>query len=159
MKVSNLKQSFYFPAELTYSIGTSTILFADTNAIRTSDGETGKFPLYIGTKEGIYAMIIGDSGVVYSNISLISNEVPTSSTHCSTPYGVVYIGRRGLFLISGQKVDFISGAIEQHPLGVVLQLPLVGTVPTVTKIKNYSYFFLTYLASATNISYHALQMK
>lgn len=157
LKVSSLSNPFYYPAELTYSIGTSTILFADTNAIRTSDGETGKFPLYVGTKDGVYAMIVGDSGVVYSNISLISNEVPTRTTHCSTPYGVVYIGRRGLFLISGQKVDFISGAIEQHPLGLLLELPASSKVATVTKIKRYSYFFLTYLASATNISYHALQ--
>lgn len=157
LKVSALNNPFYYPAENTYLIGTSPLSYAATNARITSAGETGKFPLYITTEEGIYAMTIGNGEIVYSSVSLISNEIPISNVHTSTPMGVVFIAKRGLYIIIGQEVSFISGALEQEPTALNIALPSIDVVPTASQIKKFDESFMEYLKSATNIAYHHRQ--
>ena len=113
MKVSSVNNPFYFPAETTYTIGTGTILNAGTNAQRMSEGQFGQYDLYVLTTEGMYSLDTGTE-ISYNRQSPASLEIPISDILCSIPYGVLFIGKRGLYMITGQETQFISAQIEEN---------------------------------------------
>ena len=113
MKVSSVNNPFYFPAETTYTIGTGTILNAGTNAQRMSEGQFGQYDLYVLTTEGMYSLDTGTE-ISYNRQSPASLEIPISDILCSMPYGVLFIGKRGLYMITGQETQFISAQIEEN---------------------------------------------
>lgn len=124
MKVSSVNNPFYFPAETTYTIGTGTILNAGTNAQRMSEGQFGQYDLYVLTTEGMYSLDTGTE-ISYNRQSPASLEIPISDILCSMPYGVLFIGKRGLYMITGQQTQFISAQIEEN--GVTNSIVAEGT--------------------------------
>lgn len=75
----------------------SKILNIRSNTIQSSD--YGQFPLYVLTNNKIYAGQIGIGNVAYSNFVITSNQQPVSPVVAITPYGVVYVTKRGLKII------------------------------------------------------------
>lgn len=124
MKVSSVNNPFYFPPETTYTIGTGTILNAGTNAQRMSEGQFGQYDLYVLTTEGMYSLDTGTE-ISYNRQSPASLEIPISDILCSMPYGVLFIGKRGLYMITGQETQFISAQIEEN--GVTNSIVAEGT--------------------------------
>lgn len=116
MKASAMNNPFTFPSIQTYKVGTGIIRGAASNAMRISEGQFGQYPLYVFTTDRIYAMNVGTGEVLYTTQSAVSNEAPISDILCQTPYGVVFLGKRGLFIINGQQVNFISPQLEQYPV-------------------------------------------
>lgn len=116
IKVSDLDNPLRFPNINTYQVGNGSILAMASNAIRISEGQFGQFPLYVFTTQGIYSMDVGSGEVVYSNKSApTSYEVPTTSIVASTPFGVVFTSARGICIISGQEVEFLTPQLQQSP--------------------------------------------
>lgn len=152
MKVSAVNNPFYFPSLTTFTVGTGFIRNAGTNAIRMSDGQFGQYDVYVFTSEGIYSLDTG-TALSYNRISPASLELPTKDILCSTPFGVIFIGKRGLFVISGQQVDFLTPQLEQEPLTVALNMPSSTNVPTIATIKTWNDWFKEYLTNVTEIVY------
>lgn len=75
----------------------SKILNIRSNTIQSSD--YGQFPLYVLTNNKIYAGQIGSGNVAYSNFVITSNQQPVSPVVAITPWGVVYVTKRGLKVI------------------------------------------------------------
>jgi hypothetical protein len=119
MKVSELDNPFLFLSKNFYEAGNGAILFMASNAIRISEGQFGEYPLYVGTTQGIYSMSVGDSAV-YSNSSPTSYEMPLSGVVSSTPFGVVFLSKRGVCVISGQEVLLLSSDLHEkkEPMSV-----------------------------------------
>lgn len=138
MKVSSVNNPFYFPPETTFTIGTGVLLNAGTNAQRMSEGQFGQYDLYILTTEGLYSMDTGTE-ISYNRQSPASLEIPTSSILCATPYGVVFVGKRGLYIINGQQTQLISAQIEENSQA--------------NDIYGSSLSFLTYLQTLKDILY------
>ena len=113
MKVSSVNNPFYYPSDTTYNIGTGTILNASSNAQRMSEGQFGQYDLYVFTNEGIYSLDTGTE-ITYNRQSPASLEIPTSDILCAIPYGVVFVGKRGLYLINGQQTELLSAKIEEE---------------------------------------------
>ncbi len=152
IKISAVINPFYFPSANTISVGTGFIFNAGTNAIRMSEGQFGQYDLYVFTSEGIYSLDTGTT-VTYNRISPASLELPVSGIICSTPFGVIYIGKRGLFIINGQQVDFLTPQLEQEPLTLALNMPTSQQVGTIGTIKTWNDWFKTYLQGVTDIIY------
>ena len=153
MKVSAVNNPFYFPSLTTFTIGTGFILNAGTNAIRMSEGQFGQYDLYVFTTEGIYSLDTGTT-VSYNRISPSRMELPIKNILCSTPFGVVFIGKRGLFIINGQQVELITAQLEQEPSDYNVIIPDTTTVPTIA-IKSWNDSFREYLKTVTEIVYDA----
>ena len=86
---------------------------AGTNAQRMSEGQFGQYDLYVLTTEGMYSLDTGTE-ISYNRQSPASLEIPISDILCSMPYGVLFIGKRGLYMITGQETRFISAQIEEN---------------------------------------------
>lgn len=138
MKVSSLNNPFNFTALNTYLIGTGIIRNVATNAIKMSEGQFGQYPLYIFTTDGIYALDTGTS-IVYNAQSPVSTEVPISDIICSVTKGVIFIGSRGVFIISGQDPVLISGQLEQDPVDISINTNVVPFMTFILTLKNILY--------------------
>lgn len=153
LKVSSLNNPFNFPALNTYLVGNGTILNVASNAIQMSQGQFGQYPLYIFCTDGIFSANVGSGDIVYSNITPVSNEIPISSIICSTPFGVIFIGKRGLFIINGSQVDFLTPQLEQEPLTIDLNMPSNTVVLNIADISLSNDWFRVYLDGVTEIAY------
>lgn len=116
IKVSELSNPLNFPNTNTYQTGTGNILALATNAMNVSDRNYGQYPLYVFTTQGIWTLNVGTGEVVYSTQTAPTyTEAPTTAIVGETPYGVAFTTQRGLLIINGQSVNFISPQIEQTP--------------------------------------------
>lgn len=114
IKVSELNNPLSFPNLNTYQAGNGTILAMATNAMNVSDRNYGQYPLYLFTTQGIWTLNVGEGEAVYSSQTAPTyTEAPTTDIVCSTPFGVVFTTQRGLQIINGQSVDFLSPQLEQ----------------------------------------------
>lgn len=122
IKVSDLNNPLSFPNTNVYLAGNGIILAMATNAMNVSDRNYGQYPLYVFTSQGIWTLNVGSGEVVYSTQSAPTyTEAPTTSVVCSVPFGVVFTTQRGLMVINGQSVDFISPQIEQPPVALNIE--------------------------------------
>lgn len=124
IKVSDLSNPLRFPNENTYVVGNGTILAMATNTMNVSDRNYGQYPLYVFTTQGIWTLNVSSGEVVYSTLSAPTySEAPTTPIVCSTPIGVVFTTQRGLQIINGQSVNFISPQLDQDYLDINMELP------------------------------------
>ena len=116
MKVSEINNPLYFPVANTQIISTGTILGAATNAMNVTERNFGTFPVFVATTEGWFMLNTANpsSELVYATVTPItSSEIPTNSIICSTPLGVVFGGKRGIYLLNSSGTKLITPQIEQ----------------------------------------------
>lgn len=110
LRVSEVDNPFFFPAELSYSISGGCITGIATTTAALSQGQYGEFPLYVFTDEGIWAMQNGDGEVCYARCTPINREC-VSNSHCITTIenAIIYLAGKSLFMISGsQSAELLS---------------------------------------------------
>jgi hypothetical protein len=84
------------------------------------------------TSEGVYVLKVGEGDVAYSVITQAAFlEGPVSDVICRTPQGVVFAVARGLCIINGTRVDFLSKAVEEDPVDLRFQVTpeMEGVLP------------------------------
>jgi len=138
MKISGVSNPFYFPAENSLTIGTGVILNAGSNAQRMSEGQFGQYDLYVLTTEGIYSLDTGTT-ISYNRQSPASLETPITDILCSIPYGMLFIGKRGLYLITGQQTELISVQIEEKSEASSINMTPVSFSDFITNLKDILY--------------------
>jgi|GEM_PF-3068114 len=157
IKVSELSNPLSFLNKNVYQAGSGEILAVATNSMNVADRNYGQYPLYIFTTQGIWTLAVGTGEVVYSTLSAPTYpEAPTTKVVCSTPFGVVFTGPRGLMLINGQSVELLSPQLEQAPVALNIEKPdqVTGVVHD-----PYQSSFLTYLSALDNIAYNPLESE
>lgn len=102
--------SFDFSASNLISNKTITAIAAASMAV--SQGQTGRFPLYVFTSSGIYALPVTDTGE-YSLASMISADVAVAD-HLIVPThnGVAFCSTRGLLLLNGTSANLLSLPVD-----------------------------------------------
>ncbi|NDV46109.1 hypothetical protein D0T49_03515 [Paludibacter sp. 221] len=121
IRVSELNNPFYFPAINTYMASNGEILNMAANVMNVSDRNFGMYPLYIATTQGFFMLSVGSGEVVYSNVTPSSSrEVPVLGLLCPTPYGIAFVGQRGIYIINGNETTCITLPVEQFPESMVL---------------------------------------
>jgi hypothetical protein len=158
IKVSALNNPLLFPNINTYQAGTGTILAMATNAMNVSDWNYGQYPLYIFTTQGIWTLNVGSGEAVYSTITAPTyTEAPSSSAICSTPFGVAFTTQRGLMIINGQSVEFISPQLEQDYSDIKMQFPESQCKDVIHLFNDKS--FRNYLKGIENIIYNPYESE
>jgi hypothetical protein len=125
-KVSSANNLIDFPLINTYQVSNGDIVGFASSTKALSQGQFGKFPLYVFTTEGIWAMTTNGQGT-YTSAEPLSREV------CCNPNGileldgaVLFTTNKGLMLLSGSEV------VPFAPLLV----GEVGLTPSKTEIDN-----------------------
>ena len=144
IKVSLGNNPFYFPPEAVMTVGTGNILAGGANAMQMSEGQFGQYDLYILTDEGIYSLDTGTT-INYNRISPASLEVPTSNIICNTPHGLVFVGRKGAYILAGASPMHISAALEE--------------AATYTKVGAIDYDFNEFLKTLSDIMYNPFERE
>ncbi|GHU74314.1 hypothetical protein FACS189413_19040 [Bacteroidia bacterium] len=122
INVSSINNPFSYPKEQTYQIGDGEILALASQAIATSDGQFGQYPLVCFCTDGIFTLQVGDGSVVYSRQSPIQNyEKPISPVICSTPFGICFVSKKGLCILIGQQVVNLSGTVHEKQKQINLE--------------------------------------
>lgn len=104
---SDVSNPFYFPPTGLQAF-TSSIIGIATTTKALSQGQFGQFPLYVFTKDGIWAMETGSDGSFVSKKPL-SRDVALSP-ECITPIeqAIVFTTDKGVMLLSGSDIKNIS---------------------------------------------------
>lgn len=158
IKVSELGNPLSFPNINTYQVGNGKILAMASNVMNVSDRNYGQYPLYVFTTQGIWTLNVGSGEVVYSTQTAPTYaESPNTSIVCSTPFGVVFTTQRGLQIINGQSVDFISPQLEQEYLDVKMELPDTQCSGVIHLFNDKS--FKEYLLEIENIIYNPYESE
>lgn len=124
LKVSNVNNPFIFPDKQTYQLGDGTILNVASQSIRTSDGQFGQYPLICFCTDGLFSLQVGDGTVAYSRIGNPQNyERPISKVICVTPFGIAFISNRGLCMVAGQDIVYLSESMFEKFRNITLELP------------------------------------
>lgn len=111
LKVSAVDNPFYFPTAQTYKFE-GEIKGLASNAEAISPGQFGTFPLFVFTKEGIWAMQVDASGKgAYTMQSPASREV-CSGAICPVSGGVVFATNKGVMAISDGQATELSKPLD-----------------------------------------------
>jgi hypothetical protein len=113
IQVSELRNPYYFPAKLSYQVGTGEIIGLCSNTEPISQGQFGQYPLYVFTTKGIWMLEQGSGSVLFAAVSPALGDVALSSDQIvGVGAGVVFVTARGVFLIAGKEKVEISQSIE-----------------------------------------------
>ena len=90
-----------------YSTFLSDVIATAMAAAPMSEGQFGQYPLYVFTRDGIFAMQMDDEGVFKSS-RIVSREVALPGTVLPLEQSVVFVTDKGLMLIAGSQVTNLS---------------------------------------------------
>ena len=130
LKVSSLNSAFSFPPDQTYQFNTE-IIGMQSNVVAMSQGQFGAFPLYVFTKEGIFAMQVATGGnIVYSSVS-----APVTRDVCNNPDSICGLDKmvafstdKGLMVIDGNATMLISEKMEGFLPSCTISSPIISKI-------------------------------
>lgn len=101
------------PFERSYTIGSADneILAINSAAIEMSDAKFGEFPVYVFTKEGIFAMQSGTE-TLYSAIIPINYDVVINPNTLAVNGAVLYFTDKGLHALTNQGAQLLSAPLH-----------------------------------------------
>ena len=109
LKVSEINNPFVFPNLNTYQIGSGKILNESSIIMNVSDRNYGMYPVFVFTDNGVFTMAGQTADTVHDSVQAPTYlEPPISDKRCATPYGVVFVTKRGLMIINQNNTEFIS---------------------------------------------------
>lgn len=155
LKVSAVENPFVFPAKCTYTPTQGRVVALASNTVELSQGQFGQHPLFLFCSDGIWAMSVDASGAVaYLGSYPLSREVCVNpDSVCGIDGAVVFVGRRGVMLISGGKLKNISSGLEGSADAVekILTNRLIANILTMMQLPACSATvgFTDYLTDAT----------
>lgn len=150
LKVSNVNNPFYFPADQTYQFQTP-IVGVQSNVIAMSQGQFGQFPLYVFTKDGIYAMSVGSGTLSYSTQTPVTRDVCNNpDSICGLDTMVAFSTERGLMVIDGATTQLISEKIYGFLPSCSISSPIITRILAVAGLDSClsSVVFPDYLETA-----------
>lgn len=150
LKVSNVNNPFFFPSDQTYQFQTP-IVGLQSNVIAMSQGQFGQFPLYVFTKDGIYAMSVGSGTLAYSTQTPVTRDVCNNpDSICGLDTMVAFSTERGLMVIDGATTQLISEKIYGFLPSCSISSPIITRILAVAGLDSClsSVVFPDYLETA-----------
>lgn len=138
LKVSSLNSAFSFPPDQTYQFNTE-IIGMQSNVVAMSQGQFGAFPLYVFTKEGIFAMQVATGGnIVYSSVS-----APVTRDVCNNPDSICGLDKmvafstdKGLMVIDGNVTTLISEKMYGFLPSCSISSPIIPKILKVASMED-----------------------
>ena len=124
LKVSEVNNPFYFPSKNSYQIGSGAILAESSIVMNVTDRNYGMYPVFVFTDNGVFTMAGQTSDSVHDSVQAPTYlEPPISKVIGATPYGVCFVTKRGLMLISQDSTRFLSPQLRENDNEVILRQP------------------------------------
>ena len=113
IQVSETNNPLVNPFERSYRIGSlsNEIIAINSAAIEMSDSKFGEFPVYVFTKEGIFAMQSGKE-TLYSAIIPINYDVIINPNTLAVNGAVLYFTDKGLHALTNQGAKLLSAPMH-----------------------------------------------
>lgn len=113
IQVSATNNPTVFPYDRSYRVGSNTneVIAINSGAIEMSDSKFGEFPLYVFTKEGIFAMQSGKE-TLYSAVIPINYDVIINPNTLAVNGTVLYFTDKGLHALTNQGAKLLSQPIH-----------------------------------------------
>lgn len=113
IQASSANNPLEYPYENSYRIGTATneIIAINSGAIEMSDAKFGEFPVYVFTKEGIFAMQSGTE-TMYAAIVPINYDVVINPNTLAVNGAVLYFTDKGLHALTNQGAQLLSAPLH-----------------------------------------------
>lgn len=150
MYVSNLNNPFFFPENQVYQFNTP-IVGLQANVIAMSQGQFGQFPLYVFTRDGVYAMSVGTGNVAYATQTPVTRDVCNNpDSICGLDTMVAFSTDRGLMVIDGASTQLISEKIYGFLPSCTISSPIIEKILGVSSLEDdiSSVVFPDYLEEA-----------
>lgn len=135
LKVSELNNPIAFPVSQTYQPSTGEIIGICSNTTALSQGQFGQHPLYIFSRDGIFAMSVGTGKTVYTTQNPVSRDVcinPKSIKGIDN--GVVFATERGMMVINGSHVVCLSEDMIGWTPSCIDSSPIIKKIAEVAKM-------------------------
>lgn len=112
--VSATNNNFKLPFDQVYGIGLdeNEILAINSAAIEMSDAKFGELPLYVFTKEGVYALQSGEGTTMYSAIIPINYDRIINPNTLAINNNLIYITEEGVKSLSSNQESLVSEVLN-----------------------------------------------
>ena len=130
LRVSEADNGDAFTTRGVYSFQGDVVSVSTMQHDVAPDYRYGRYPLYVFTTDGVYAMSVGEANVVYGRMERVSGDVVVSGVGVvSTPIGMVLCTSRGVRVMSEGGSKELSAVLDSQ--SAVSNLPsAVGGLPS-----------------------------
>lgn len=142
VQASFVDNPFYFPAINSYRVGSRNVVGLGANMLPVGVTQFGEYPIYVFCSDGIWVMNISRDASI-----LIDSIKPAAPDVCSNKYsilgtsgGVIFQSERGIMLISGIQVKWLSKPLEGDylsPLNLSVNYQDITASGNVSNISSY----------------------
>lgn len=130
LRVSEADNGEAFTARGVYSFQGDVISVSTMQHDVAPDYRYGRYPLYVFTTDGVYAMSVGEANVVYGRVERVSGDVVVGGVGVvSTPIGMVLCTSRGVRVMSDGGGKDLSVVLDRQS-GVSNLPSAVGGLPS-----------------------------
>lgn len=151
IKVSALNNPLSFPVANTYTVSNGDIVGMASATSALSTGQFGQFPVYVFATDGVYALEVGSSDVVYARSTPVTRDVcANAKTITATDDAIVFATEESLVLLQGSTSTNLSTMIEGYLPTFIdssPQLKKVAGIPNLTNSLS-AIEFRTYIKDA-----------
>lgn len=112
--VSAQNNPIFFDVHNSYRIG-GNIIAMSPSSTGISDVQIGQYPMMVFTDNGIYAMQVGDTKVVYTAVVKVAEDIAASAEIRATRYGIVFLSNDGVYLLYGRTCTRLSMPLDGYP--------------------------------------------
>ncbi len=130
LRVSEADNGEAFTTRGVYSFQGDVVSVSTMQHDVAPDYRYGRYPLYVFTTDGVYAMSVGEANVVYGRMERVSGDVVVGGVGVvSTPIGMVLCTSRGVRVMSEEGSKELSAVLDSQ--SAVSNLPrAVGGLPS-----------------------------
>ena len=130
LRVSEADNGEAFTTRGVYSFQGDVVCVSTLQHDVAPDYRYGRYPLYVFTTDGVYAMSVGEANVVYGRVERVSGDVVVGGVGVvSTPIGMVLCTSRGVRVMSDGGGKDLSVVLDRQ--SAVSNLPsAVGGLPS-----------------------------
>ncbi|MBS5701332.1 MAG: hypothetical protein KHX11_20115 [Bacteroides cellulosilyticus] len=151
LKVSSLNNPLYFPADQTYQPSNGEIVGLCANTTALSQGQFGQYPLYVFSKDGIFAMSVGTNSVAYAAQTPVTRDTCINAKSVvGIDKAVLFASKRGLMMITENNSTQISQDLDGYLPSCITSSPIISKIAGIASMINSlsSVVFNEYLSEA-----------
>jgi hypothetical protein len=122
VKASALAMPMSYPVDHTYTVGNREVVGISANNLSIDSSSFGVFPLFVFTKDGVYAMKLGYGDALIESISPLSGDICIDKKSVVNIGGAtVFASMDGLHMLHGQRSTNITEHLNDYTVN-----PLAG---------------------------------
>lgn len=124
-----------------HTVGAGVIMSVAAATKAMSEGQHGRFPLYVMSSDGVYTMQVSDTGALVGSDFLTAEVCLGADRIAQIDNAVLICTERGVLMMSGSERGYITATLESESGEDLSVLPRIGdlgvAVPTMVSLRDY----------------------